>query len=120
MVVLKLQKLTGNVTLGVNSDGSIFREHDEDPNAKTEKRESEFWEYCATNGQKGVHEKGERPKRDVFTPTIAEEGDIVVMTYNHGGLFFRINQHLLGRAFEEVPKAGHLDVGDRPYPYIRC
>ena len=44
----------------------------------------------------------------------------MVMSYINGGLYFRLNQHMMGKIFDDIPKAGHLDVGDRPYPFIRC
>lgn len=42
------------------------------------------------------------------------------MTYIDGALYFRLNQEMMGKIFDEVVKIGVLDVGDKAWPYIRC
>jgi len=49
-LVVKVVKLTGDFSVGINGDTRIFSEFEDDPKSKTELRESDYWEYCPTTG----------------------------------------------------------------------
>jgi hypothetical protein len=106
--------------VGINGNSSIFSDHSEDPEWQTDQRKAEFWEYEVTTGAIGEHLAGTRAKKGVFTPTQATTGDVLVMIYQNDSLYFKLNQHSLGKAFEEVPKCSKIDTGDKPVAYIRC